>query len=163
MNAPSRALVLGIGNILLRDEGLGVRAIERLLERYRLPREVLAIDGGTMGLDLLPYLKDVSSLLIIDAVQCDPPRNGLIRLEGQQVPATLALKLSIHQVGLQELLAASAIQGTVPDRVVLWGIQPRSIDWGLDLSAPVANQVDALVDAVVGELGNWEHNCARRQ
>jgi hydrogenase maturation protease len=159
MSAPS-VLVLGIGNILLQDEGLGVRALERLLERYRLPRELLAINGGTMGLDLLPYLENVSSLLIMDAVQVGQPGDRLIRLEGHNLPATLALKFSVHQVGLQELLAVSALQGTVPNRVVLWGIQPRSIEWGLDLSPPVAAQIDDLVDAVVGELRSWGHICA---
>jgi hydrogenase maturation protease len=153
--------VLGIGNILLQDEGLGVRAIERLLERYRLPSEVLAIDGGTMGLDLLPYLGDAASLLIVDAVQFDRPDGGLIRLEGDEIPATLALKLSLHQVGLQELLAASALQGTVPGRMVLWGIEPRSVAWGLELSPPVAARLDDLVDAVVGELESWGYACAQ--
>ena len=128
------------------------KEIHEECERHRLPREVLAVDGGMMGLDLLPYLEDASSLLIMDAVQCDRPGNGLIRLEGQGVPAALALKLSVHQVGLQELLAASALQGTVPDRVVLWGIQPRSTEWGLELSPAVAAQLDDLIDAVAAEL-----------
>jgi hydrogenase maturation protease len=161
MTIPS-VLVLGVGNTLRQDEGLGVRALERLLERYRLPEEIRAIDGRTLGLDLLPYLEDVSSLLIIDAVQCDLAHSELIRLEGPEIPSTLALKLCAHQVGLQELIATNALQGAVPDRMVLWGIRPRSIEWGLDLSPPVSAQIDALIDAVVGELAGWGLKCPSR-
>jgi hydrogenase maturation protease len=155
MTAPSSVLVLGIGNILLQDEGLGVHAVERLIERYRLPGEVLVVDGGTLGLDLLPYLQDASAMILLDAIQTGKPESGLIRLEGPEISATLALKYSVHQVGLQELIAASALQGTVPERVVLWGLQPRAIEWGLELSPGVSAQLDNLVDAVVAELRDW--------
>jgi len=150
-----RILVLGLGNILLQDEGLGVRAVERLTARYELPPEVQVMDGGVKGLDLLPYLEGVSHLLITDAVQTGQPAGSLVRLEGEAIPAALSLKMSMHQVGLQELLALASFQGTLPERVVLWGLEPATLDWGLELSAPVAAQIDALVDAAVGELRAW--------
>jgi hydrogenase maturation protease len=150
-----RILVLGLGNILLKDEGLGVRAVERLAARYRLPPEVQVMDGGVMGLDLLPHLEGVSHLLITDAVQIGRLPGSLVRLEGEAIPATLSLKMSMHQVGLQELLALAGFQGTLPEQVVLWGLEPASLEWGLELSAPVAAQIDALVDAAVGELRAW--------
>ena len=148
-------LVLGIGNILLRDEGLGVRALERLTQDYGVPSTIQVVDGGVMGLDLLPYLEDLSTLLVIDAVQTGQPPGTLIRLEGDAIPAALALKMSMHQAGLQELLATSQLQGTLPSKVVLWGMEPASLGWGLDLSSPVAAGLDALVQAVVGELQEW--------
>jgi hydrogenase maturation protease len=148
-------LILGLGNILLQDEGLGVRAAERLAARYRLPPDVQLMDGGVMGLDLLPHLEGVSHLLITDAVQTGRPPGSLVRLEGEAIPAALSLKMSMHQVGLQELLALAGFQGTLPERVVLWGLEPASLDWGLELSAPIATQIDALVDAAVGELRAW--------
>lgn len=149
------ALVLGIGNILLQDEGLGVRTLERLTQDYCVPSSIQLVDGGVMGLDLLPYLEDLSTLLVIDAVQTGQPPGTLIRLEGDAIPATLALKMSMHQAGLQELLATSQLQGTAPAKVVLWGMEPANVDWGLDLSSPVAAGLDALVQAVVAELRDW--------
>ena len=148
-------LILGLGNILLQDEGLGVRAVERLAARYQLPPEVQVMDGGVMGLDLLPHLEGVSHLLIADAVQSGQPPGSLVRLEGEAIPAALSLKMSMHQVGLQELLALAGFQGTLPEQVVLWGLEPASLEWGLELSAPIAAQIDALVDAAAGELRAW--------
>jgi hydrogenase maturation protease len=147
--------VLGLGNILLRDEGIGVRALERLKAEYCLPSRVRAMDGGTMGLDLLPCLEGVSRLLILDALQGGGAPGSLARLVDEEVPRALALKLSIHQVGLEELLAAARFQGTLPARLVLLGLEPASIDWGLELSSPVAAGMDALVDAAVLELQAW--------
>ena len=150
-----RILVLGLGNILLQDEGLGVRAVERMAARYRLPPDVQVVDGGVMGLDLLPYLEGVSHLLIIDAVQIGQPAGSLVRLEGEAIPAALQVKMSMHQVGLQELMALAGFQGTLPEQLVLWGLEPASLEWGLELSAPIAAQIDALVDAAMGELRAW--------
>jgi hydrogenase maturation protease len=148
-------LVLGLGNILRQDEGLGIHAVGRLQTRYRLPRQVRALDGGTMGLDLLPYLEDASAVLLIDAVQTGQPPGSLVRLEGQAIPSALALKMSSHQVGLQELLATSLLRGTLPARMVLWGIEPASIAWGLELSPVVGAAIGELVDAVARELHGW--------
>ena len=151
----SGIIVLGIGNVLLCDEGAGVRALERLQTRYLLSEQVQALDGGTMGLDLLPYIEQASSLLILDAVQRGRPPGSLVRLEGTEIPAVLALKLSVHQVGLQELLAASLFRQTLPDRIVLWGIEPAVVNWGLELSATVAASIDDLASAAAMELQSW--------
>ena len=148
-------LVLGLGNLILRDEGLGVRTCERLVERYILPEAVEALDGGTLGLHLLPALEGVHNLLIIDAVQVDQPPGTLVRLEGEAIPTALAHKLSMHQFGLSELLAVSSLQGTQPQRIVLWGMVPAVLEPGLDLTEPVAANLEALLEAVVGELQAW--------
>jgi hydrogenase maturation protease len=152
---PSRTCVLGLGNLLLQDEGLGVRALERLTAHYRLPSEVEAMDGGTMGLDLLPYLDQDMQLLILDAVEADQPPGTLVRLEGEAIQAALSLKMSMHQVGLQELLALSDLQGTLPQRVVVWGMEPAWLDWGTELSPQVGAQLENLVSCVVRELSDW--------
>lgn len=148
---------MGLGNIILRDEGLGVRAYERLAERYTLPDDIEAIDGGTLGLSLLPYLEDASRVLLIDAVRGGLEPGGIVRLEGEQIPAALALKMSMHQTGLHELLAISAIRGTTPETIVLWGMEPLLMEPGLDLTAPCAAALDALVDSVAAELRAWGH------
>ena len=155
MSAPSEGgavLVLGLGNVLLQDEGLGVHALERLSARHDLPAGVRAVDGGTLGLDLLPALEGVRALVVIDAVRSGRPAGSVVRLVDEEIMPLLALKLSVHQVGLRELLGASRLLGTHPARVVLWGIEPQCMDWGLSLSPAVDAALDDLVDAVAGEL-----------
>lgn len=148
-------LVLGLGNSILRDEGLGVRACERLVERYALPAGVEAREGGTLGLHLLPALEGVRGLLIVDAVRADQPPGALVRLEGEAIPAALDHKTSLHQFGLAELLAVGGLLGPPPGRIVLWGMVPAAIEPGLELTETVAAALDALVDAVAGELRAW--------
>jgi hydrogenase maturation protease len=152
----AETLVLGLGNILLGDEGVGVRVIERLLERYDFPEGVRAMDGGTLGLDLLPYLEDASRLLVVDAVQARKPPGTLVRLEGEEVPVFLDVsKVSAHQEGLQDLLAVATLKGYLPEEVVFWGAQIEALGVGLELSPAVAAQVDALVEKVLAELARW--------
>jgi hydrogenase maturation protease len=151
----SGVTVLGVGNILLQDEGLGVRAVEHLSAHYGLPEDVRVVDGGALGLNLLPLIEDTNSLLIIDAIQASQEPGALVRLEGEDISGALALKMSMHQVGLRELLAVSSLRQTLPSRLVLWGMQPASIGWGLELSPPVAAGLGSLVEEVVGELRRW--------
>ena len=105
-------LVLGRGNIVLSDEGVGVRVVERLLEQYDFPEGVRVMDGGTLGLDLLPYLEDASRLLVVDAVQARKPPGTLVRMVGDEIPIFLdASKVSPHPEGLQDLLAVAVLKG----------------------------------------------------
>jgi hydrogenase maturation protease len=113
---------------------------------------VKAIDGGTLGLDLLPYLEGTTALLVIDAVRSGRAPGSLIRLQDDEIVPALAVKLSLHQAGLRELLAASRLMGICPPTVVLWGIEPGHVGWTTELSAPVAASLGPLVDAVVAEL-----------
>jgi len=148
-------MVLGVGNILLQDEGLGVRALVHLSAHYSLPAEVTVVDGGALGLNLLPLIEDTDALLIIDAIAADQEPGSILRLEGEDISSALALKMSMHQVGLRELLAVSDLRQTLPSRLVLWGMQPASIGWGLELTPPVAAGLDGLVEEVVEELRSW--------
>lgn len=159
----AETLVLGLGNLILRDEGLGVQACERLLARYELPAGVDVLDGGTLGLHLLPALEGVRNLLILDAVRADEPPGALIRLEGEAIPAALAHKVSMHQFGLAELLAVGGLLGEVPRRIVLWGMVPALIEPGLELTDLVSARLDALVDAAAGELVAWGMAVAPRR
>ena len=152
----TETLVLGLGNILLGDEGVGVRVVERLLEQYDFPEGVRVMDGGTLGLDLLPYVEDASRLLVVDAVQARKPPGTLVRMTGDEIPVFLdASKVSPHQEGLQDLLAVAVLKGYLPGEVVLWGVQVESLGVGLDLSEAVAGQVEALAGKVLAELARW--------
>lgn len=156
-------LVLGLGNILLGDDGVGVRAVERLQSLYDFPEGVRVLDGGTLGLDLLPYIEDAARLLLVDAVQAGLEPGTLLRLEGDEVPAFLAMKLSPHQMALPDLLAVARLRGRYPSEVVLWGVQPGPITTTLDLSPSVASQVDVLVDRVLADLDRWGIEPTRRR
>ena len=158
-----QVLVLGLGNVLRGDEGLGVHALQHLADRYVLPPEIEVVDGGTLGLDLLPYLDGTSMLLVIDAVQAGHTPGSLIRLQDEAIMPALAVKLSLHQAGLRELLATSRLLGTQPDHVVLLGIEPDTIGWTTELSAPISASMNALVDAVADELRGWGVTIEDRQ
>jgi len=148
-------LVLGLGNALMQDEGLGVHALRRLLSSYCFPEYVELLDGGTMGLALLPYVAETTDLLILDCVHAAHAPGTLVRLEGPDIHKALSLKMSIHQVGLQDLLTANSLAGTSPENIVVWGIQPGSVDWGVELTPVVEGSVDRLLQAVVQELRAW--------
>jgi hydrogenase maturation protease len=156
----AQTLVLGVGNLLLSDEGVGLRVVERLVTTYQMPEEVLTLDGGTLGLDLLYYLDGVENLLIIDAVEMDQEPGTLVRLEGDQVPSFLSVKMSPHQIGIPDMLFAAQLRDLYPRNVVLWGVQPGSLQVGLDLSPQVAAQVSVLVKNVLEELTRWGHHLA---
>jgi hydrogenase maturation protease len=147
--------VLGLGNTILRDEGLGVAALERLAAVASLPPHVQLVEGGIMGLDLLPFLDGISGLLVLDAVQTNREPGALVRLEGPEIQAALRVKMSMHQVGLQELLAVAAFQGVLPPRVVVWGMEPVDLGTGCELSELVTARMDALVAAAAEELEHW--------
>ncbi len=150
-----KTLVLGLGNILLKDEGVGVRVIERLQAEYTFPDDVLVLDGGTLGLDLLAYIEDHSRIVIVDAVKAGKETGTLIRLVNDEIPAFLGPKVSPHQVGLQDLLALAKLRGHFPDEVILWGVQADIFEPGLELNPPIAAQVDSLCARVLEELTRW--------
>ena len=152
----TETLVLGLGNILLGDEGVGVRVIERLLEQVEFPEEVQVLDGGTLGLDLLPYLEGAARLLVVDAAQARKPAGTLVRLTGREIPIFLdASKVSPHQEGLQDLLAVAALKGYLPQELVFLGVQVGSLGVSLELSPAVAAQVNPMVERVLEELTRW--------
>ena len=148
-------LVLGLGNILMSDDGFGGRVVEALGERYRLPPGVALLDGGTLGLDLLPRLEGIDRLLIIDALQMGGAPGTVYRLHGEEVPRAFAQKLSVHQMGVQDLLAVAELQGHLPRELVVWGVQAGAIDMGLDLTPEVGEALEEVVAGVVAELTSW--------
>jgi hydrogenase maturation protease len=155
-------LILGVGNLLLSDEAAGLRVVEKLVTSYDLPDEIQALDGGTLGLDLLYYLEGIENLLIIDAVEMRKEPGTLIRLENDEVPAFMSVKMSPHQIGITDMLFAARLSDIYPSNLVLWGIQPGSLETGLELTPPVAAQVDTLVEKAIEELACWGHKLTRK-
>jgi hydrogenase maturation protease len=143
-------LVLGIGNLLLSDEGAGVKAVEELQNRYDCSDAVEIVDGGTSGSELLSYFDDRSHILIIDAVKTGNQPGAIVRIENP--PAFFQKKISPHQIGLADVLGLAAITDNLPRNITLFGIEPKQLSTGLDLSPEVARNLSRLVDMVVEEL-----------
>ena len=152
-------LVLGLGNTIMTDDGFGVRVVEALSSRFRFHGDVTLLDGGTLGLDLLPHLEEIQKLLIIDALQMQAPPGQVFRLEGEEVPRAFASKLSVHQMGVQDLLAVSELMGHLPPELVVWGVQPECIEMGTELTPTVAAALEPAIVGVVKELRRWGVEC----
>lgn len=151
---PPNVLVLGIGNTVMSDDGVGVKVIELLQREHAFPPSVELIDGGTLGLDLLPLLEGRSHLIMVDAVDSGQAPGTCVRLTGDELPVALETKVSPHQMGLKDLLAVARLMGQLPPEMVLIGVQPGSIDIGLELTPEVAAQVEPMKAAVLRELGS---------
>lgn len=157
MNNPSTPLlVLGLGNVLLTDDGAGPAAVALMRERHLAPAGVRVLDGGTLGLSLLPYVEDCEALLLVDAVAADAPPGTLLRLEGADVGPAVASRLSPHQVGVADLLEGAAWHDRKPPTILL-GVVPQSIELGVGLSPAVSQAIPALVDLVVREARALGH------
>ena len=143
-------LVLGIGNLLLSDEGAGVKAVEELQNRYDCSDAVEIVDGGTVGFELLPYFENRSHILIIDAVKTGNKPGTIVRIDDP--PAFFQKKVSPHQIGLADVMGIAVITDNMPQNIALFGIEPKELSTGLELSQEVAGNLSQLVDMVVDEL-----------
>ena len=145
-------LVLGLGNILLSDEGVGVRIVEAFDAAHDVHEDVELLDGGTSGMELLDMVADRDCLIVADAVNADGPAGRLIRLEGDDIKVLFETRFSPHQLGLSDMLAALCLIGKAPRRVVIIGVVPQNLSLGLELSPAAAGGRDAAVTMIVDEL-----------
>jgi len=145
-------LILGLGNTIMSDDGIGPKVIEQLQQDADLPECVLLLDGGTLGLDLLPYLERIGRLIIVDAVELGKPPGTVVRLVGDDVPMALETKLSPHQMGMKDLLAVARLMGHLPEEIILIGVQPACLEMDTELTPVVAACLDELAEMVRREL-----------
>jgi len=157
MDEPGRLLVLGLGNLLCGDDGLGAAAVARLERDWEAPEEALVLDGGTLGLSLLPYLEDTEDAILVDAIRDDAPTGSLVRLTGDEVGPAVRHRLSPHQVGVADLLDGARLHDRYPRRVVLLGLVPLTLGLGVERSAQVEARLPQLVEAVVAEARRMGH------
>jgi hydrogenase maturation protease len=146
-------LVLGLGNVLLEDDGVGAAAVSRLLDRFTVPPAVRVLDGGTLGLSLLPYLETADAVILVDAVRTDAAPGNFVRLDGEDVAPAVATRLSPHQVGVADLLDCARWLERFPSRLVLLGLVPASMNLAVGLSPPVRRSLPELVNRIIGEAG----------
>ena len=151
MSERTPLLILGLGNLLCTDDGVGAVAVHRLLREYDAPAGVQVLDGGTLGLSLLPLLEEADAAILVDAIRGEGPPGALVRIEGEDVAPAVAARLSVHQVGVADLLDSARLLGRYPPRLVLVGIVPADLGLGFALSPAVAAGLPRLVAAVVEE------------
>lgn len=156
-----RTVVIGLGNPLMGDDGLGLVALERLRAGYAIPPEVELVDGGTWGMNLLPVIEDAGRVILIDAIDVGTAPGTPIRLERNRLPRYLATKISPHQVDLRDVLGLAELRGTLPNDTIALGLQPKRVALGNELSDVLRCRVDDLVAFVVQELAARGHECAR--
>ena len=144
--------MLGLGNVLLGDDGIGAAAVDRLERDYHIPPEVRLVEGGTLGLSLLDEIAQARHVILVDAVATDSPPGSLVRLDGSDVMDAVRERLSVHQVGVADLLNAARLIGRYPASVVLLGLVPGSIRLGVGRTRLVDAALDVLVSAVLREV-----------
>jgi hydrogenase maturation protease len=156
-------LILGLGNVLLGDDGLGPAAVTRIQRDFELPAGVLIADGGTLGLALLGLIGESDHIILADAVRHDAPAGSLVRIDGDAVAPAVRERLSPHQVGVSDLLEAARLAGCYPLSVTLLGMVPETIDLSLERSAPVEKGLNALVEAIVLEASALGYKLVPKQ
>ncbi|MFN3533847.1 MAG: HyaD/HybD family hydrogenase maturation endopeptidase [Desulfatiglandales bacterium] len=149
-----RITILGIGNLLLKDEGLGIHALKTLEERYDFPPQVRLVDGGVLGLGLLSVLSESEFLIVLDAVKNGERPGTVYRIDEKEIPTRIRAKNSLHQIDFLETLAASELIGKRPKCTIL-GIEPKDIESvDIELSPEVADAMEELIGLVILELHN---------
>jgi hydrogenase maturation protease len=151
-----RITVLGIGNILMQDEGVGVRVVEQLLRQYSFPSNVQVLDGGTLGMELLRFLVGTDKLILVDAVAGKLPPGSLYQFQHDEVTAYFKEKVSMHELGIQDVLAVMEVLEKPAQEIVIVGVQPLAIDIGLEMTPLIAKTVEDMVKKVLLVLTNWQ-------
>ena len=148
----SEIMVLGIGCILYTDEGFGVRVVEKMEKRFEFPDNVLLVDGGVLGINLLGVISKPDQLIVVDAIRNNGKPGDLYRLEGDQIPERIRAKNSLHQVDFLEALTLCQALEKVPKTVII-GVEPEDIETqGLELTPPIQAKVDPVIEMVLAEL-----------
>jgi len=147
-----KAVLLGVGNILLTDEGVGVRLIERLGRDYHTPPDLMLLDGGTAAMELLEDLENLDLLVIADCVRVGLPPASVVVLKDEEVPSFFRARLSPHQVGLSDVLATLEITERAPLHTVVIGVQPVDVSLGLEQSEPVRAVMPEALQAIRAAL-----------
>ena len=155
--------VLGIGNIILRDEGFGVTVVEALQREYDFPESVQVIDGGTLGAELMYFIEGTKKLIVIDAISGNGEPGTFFRFDGPAVQAYFQDKISMHELGIQDVLAALQVRDKAVAEVLVFGYQPFSLEAGVGLTPPMEALVEPAMEIVLEQLQNWQVQPQKRR
>jgi hydrogenase maturation protease len=147
--------VIGIGNTLMSDEGVGVHIVNTLIENYHFSPEIMLIDGGTAGMELLQFFQDNEKIIIVDAVNFDQQPGFIGSIENDDILTRLNNKLSLHHLGITDVLASLKLTGGKANEIFLLGIQPESIEVGLELTTVIAEKKDKMCRIILQKLEDW--------
>jgi hydrogenase maturation protease len=155
-------LLLGVGNLLLSDDGAGVhviRSLEALQRRGALPQSVRLYDGGTIGLSLLAQLQETDAFVAVDAMQMGAEPGTVRTFRGVEMDRQLGgTKRSAHEVALSDLIGAAHLSGCAPERRALVAIQPASTEWGLSPTEAVSAAIPVACQSVISIIEDWAHD-----
>ncbi|MGD9808200.1 MAG: hydrogenase maturation protease [Deferribacterales bacterium] len=152
-------LVLGIGNLVMNDDAAGVLAAQELAPKYNNKREdLLVLDGGTLGLDLLGYIEWADRLVLVDAVELDMEPGTVVKLEGDDIDTAFESKLSAHQMGMKDMLLTAELMGHRPPEIVFYGIQAGTVQMEMELSEAVKANMPKLISHVEAEIKDFLNN-----
>jgi hydrogenase maturation protease len=155
---PGKIVIIGVGNLLLKDEGVGVHVAQEL-QKKSWPAAVEVHDGGVAGIGLLDFFPGATKVLLIDAADMNLDPGALVRFAPEEVASTVGgPRFSAHEVGILEVLELARALDQCPPEVVIFGIQPKEISWGTDLSPQVLASIPKVVEAVLMEIGQAEPN-----
>lgn len=155
--------ILGLGNTLFSDEGVGVHVLPLLRDALQDTRGIEILEGGTDGIKLLVPVEATDALIVVDAVDARQPPGTVLVLEVDDIPSVMSAKLSVHQIAFSEILFLTKLRGTTPRRLKMVGIQPQSLELGLTLSDVVQARLGDVVAEVKRIVDEWmcAHESAR--
>jgi hydrogenase maturation protease len=155
MTNKGRRVVLGLGNTLNRDEGLGVHALGPVRDQLGDRGRIEILDGGVLGMALLPLVESCSHLLLLDAVDTGAPPGTVTTLGREEIPLFARLKLSLHQVSFQEVLQFASVRGNLPEHLALVGAQPADISVGVGLSPEIERVLPEIAARALAIIQGW--------
>jgi len=152
--------VMGIGNILMQDEGIGVHIIKEL-EKYDFHPHIALIDGGNMGMDLLHFFYEYNQMIIVDAVDFEEKPGFIDTIENDDILTLFTTKMSLHHLGLKDVLSYAKLLDQTPEDLCLIGIQPHKIEMEIELSQIVNSRIHELITLVLQKLKTWGISCTK--
>ncbi len=156
-------VVLGVGSPVMGDDGLGVGVVEMLRNRWADDPALAFLDGGTWGMQVLPFIESARRLVVLDVIRTGRDPGTVVRLEGDEFPRHLHQKLSPHQIDLGEVFALAELRGTFPTEAVALGIEPHRVELHDGLSPVVLASIPTLIEAVRAQLAAWGHALEPRE
>ena len=145
-------MIIGVGNLLLKDEGVGVHVVQELRKK-KLPSTVEVHDGGVAGIGLLDFFPGASKVMLIDAADMNLTAGALVRFTPEEVAGRIeGPRFSAHDIGLLEVLELARALDQSPPQVVIFGIQPKEISWGTELSPEVQASIPKVADLILKEI-----------
>ncbi|MEW6213906.1 MAG: HyaD/HybD family hydrogenase maturation endopeptidase [Nitrospirota bacterium] len=154
--SPSKIIILGVGNLLLSDEGVGVHVANELM-KMDLPPEVVVVEGGTEGFRLLNVIAEADRLIVVDAVRGGGVPGSIYRFDIEDVRNCPAgFKTSVHQIGILEVINLSGLVGKTPQTTII-GVEPKSLKMGMDLSPEIKAKIPRIIELIQDELKQFQN------